>query len=389
MAEAYIVGAVRTAGGKKNGRLAGIHPVDLMAQTLDALLANTGFDLSLIDDVVIGCVSQTAQQSSNIARNAVLASVLPQTVPAATVDRQCGSSLQAFQFAAQAVMSGTQDIAIAGGVESMSRVPMGLARTLPDSHGYGNYWSERLAQRFAGPMFSQFEGAELLARKHGISREEMDLFALESHSRATQATQGGKFSEEIVAIPVDRDGLPLVHQTDEGIRADGTLASLAKLSALTEGGTVTAGNASQICDGASAVLVMNEAGLKRTGAVPLARVVNLTVLGGDPRIMLETPVAATERALRRAGLQIGQIDHAEINEAFACVPMVWARQLGADPARLNPLGGAIALGHPLGATGTKLLATTVHGLRNTGGRYGLIGMCEAGGLANIAIIERL
>ncbi|MDB5703866.1 MAG: Acetyl-CoA C-acetyltransferase [Sphingomonas bacterium] len=390
MAQAYIVATARTAGGRRKGRLSGIHPVELAALALDAVVRRAGADPALVEDVVMGCVSQTAQQSSNIARNAVLASCLPVAVPAVTVDRQCGSSQQALHFAAQAVMAGVQDVVIAAGVESMSRVPMGLARTLPDEHGYGNYWSPVIATRYPGPMFSQFAGAELLAAKYDISRDEMDQLALESHRRAAEATRAGDFAQEIVAIDVPLpDGGTVRHEVDEGIRFDATIEALAGLKTVAPDGRVTAGNASQICDGSSAVMIVSERGLKAIGVEPLARIVDLTVLGSDPVIMLETPIAATRRALARAGLSIGGIDRYEVNEAFACVPIAWARETGADPARLNPSGGAIALGHPLGASGTKLMGTLVHGLRRTGGRYGLQAMCEAGGLANVTIIERL
>jgi acetyl-CoA C-acetyltransferase len=390
MGDSYIVATARTAGGRRNGRLAGVHPVELAALALDAVVQRAGADPALVEDVVMGCVSQTAQQSSNIARNAVLASCLPVAVPAVTVDRQCGSSQQALHFAAQAVMAGVQDVVIAAGVESMSRVPMGLARTLPDEHGYGNYWSPAIAERYPGAMFSQFAGAELLAAKYGISREEMDLLALESHRRAAEATRAGHFAEEMVPFDAPQpDGNRIWHEADEGIRFEATFEGLAALKTVAPDGRITAGNASQICDGSSAVMVVSERGLKTLGVPPLARIVDLTVLGGDPVVMLETPIAATRRALARAGLSIGDIDRYEINEAFACVPIAWARETGGDPAKLNASGGAIALGHPLGASGTRLMGTLVHGLRRTGGRYGLQAMCEAGGLANVTIIERL
>ena len=390
MAEAYIVDAVRTAGGKRNGKMMGWHPVDMAAATLDALVARTGIDGAAVDDVIMGCVMQGGEQAGQVGRNAVLASKnLPDSVPAVSIDRQCGSSQQSMQFAAQAVMSGTQDMVIAAGVESMSRVPMGSTAMLFMKEGLGNYKSPRLEERYPGIMFSQFMGAEMIVKKHGFNREMLDAYALESHRRAAAATQAGAFDAEIVPLDIETPEGTLNHRTDEGIRYDASPESLAAVKLLQEGGSITAANASQICDGSSAVLIVNEAALKAHGLTPLARIHNLTVTGGDPVIMLEEPLFATDRALKRAGMRIEDIDLYEVNEAFAPVPMAWMKHVGADYAKLNVNGGAIALGHPLGASGTKLMATLVHALKARGGRYGLQTMCEGGGIANVTIIERL
>jgi acetyl-CoA C-acetyltransferase len=390
MAEAYIVDAVRTAGGKRNGKLMGWHPVDMAAATLDALVARTGIDGAAVDDVIMGCVMQGGEQAGQVGRNAVLASKnLPDSVPAVSIDRQCGSSQQSMQFAAQAVMSGTQDMVIAAGVESMSRVPMGSTAMLFMKEGMGNYKSPRLEEKYPGIMFSQFMGAEMIVKKHGFNREMLDAYALESHRRAAAATQAGAFDAEIVPLDIETPEGTRSHRTDEGIRYDASPESLAAVKLLQEGGSITAANASQICDGSSAVLIVNEAALKTHGLTPLARIHNLTVTGGDPVIMLEEPLFATDRALKRAGLSIDDIDLYEVNEAFAPVPLAWMKHVGADHAKLNVNGGAIALGHPLGASGTKLMATLVHALKARGGRYGLQTMCEGGGIANVTIIERL
>lgn len=392
MAEAYIVAAVRTAGGRRNGRLAGWHPVDLGAQVLNALLERTGADPALIDDVIMGCVTQAGEQSTNVARNAVLASRLPEHVPATTIDRQCGSSQQALHFAAQAVMSGSMDVVIAGGIESMTRVPMGLASILPQKNGLGSYISPLVSQRYDGWEFSQFAGAEMIAKKHDLSKEMLDEFALLSHQRAIEATKAGLFLEEILPVAVraaDGSESGEMHTVDEGIRFDASLQSIQNVKLLQEGGRVTAASASQICDGATGVMVVNERGLKALGVKPLARIHHMSVLGGDPVIMLEAPIPATELALKKAGLKIEDIDLYEVNEAFSPVPLAWLKVLGADPAKLNVNGGAIALGHPLGASGTKLMTTLVHALGASGKRYGLQTMCEGGGMANVTIIERL
>ncbi|UZW53921.1 acetyl-CoA C-acetyltransferase [Sphingobium sp. JS3065] len=384
MAQAYIVDAVRTAGGRRNGRLSGVHPADLAGDVLSALVARTGIDPTSIEDVVLGCVTQVGEQSFAFARNAVLASTLPASVPAVTVDRQCGSSQQAVQFAAQAVLSGTQDVVIAAGAESMSRVPMFSNQT-----GDAGPISERIRQRFGVESFSQFEGAEMIARKYGYSREALDRFSLHSHQLAAAAIAAGAFEQEIVPVSIETPDGPGVHLVDEGVRSDTSLEKLGSLKTLVEGGVITAGNSSQICDGASALLVVSERALKDHGLTPLARIHAMVVTAGDPVIMLEEPIAATQRLLERAGMSIDDIDLYEVNEAFAPVPLAWLDSLKADPERLNVHGGSIALGHPLGSSGTKLMATLVHALRGRGKRYGLQTMCEAGGIANAMIIEAL
>jgi acetyl-CoA C-acetyltransferase len=390
MPEAYIVAAARTAGGRRGGALRDWHPADMAAEVLDALIERSGLDPALVEDVIMGCVGQAGEQAFHIGRNAVLASSLPTSVPAVTIDRQCGSSQQAVQFAAQAVMSGTQDVVIAAGVESMTRVPMGLPVTLPMQHGIGTGpFSKRIQDRFGVPMFSQFVGAEMIAEKYQFRKEELDAFALDSHRKAARATGAGAFDGEIVPLKVDADGNETLHIKDEGIRYDATLESIASVKLIKEGGKITAANASQICDGASGVVVVSERALKEHNLTPLARIVNLTVTGGDPVIMLEEVIPATRRALERSGMNIADIDLYEVNEAFAPVPLAWLREIGADALRLNVNGGAIALGHPLGASGTKLMTTLVHALKAQGKRYGLQTMCEGGGLANVTIVEAL
>ena len=393
MPEAFIVAALRTAGARKGGRLAGWHPADLAAQVLDALVARLDIDPALVDDVIMGCVGQAGEQSFNVARNAILASSLPESVPGVSIDRQCGSSQQALHFAAQAVMAGSMDVVIAGGVESMTRVPMGLPATLPFKHGFGSYMSPAMQARYAGVQFSQFAGAEQLALKYGLSKDALDEYALASHRRAADATHDGRFAGEIVPVAVrDHDGTATgeVHGADEGIRFDATREGIASVKLLADGGRITAATASQICDGAAALVVASERGLKAMGHLrPLAAVRQMTVVGHDPVIMLEGPVPATPAALRRAGLKLDQIDLYEVNEAFASVPLAWLKATGADPARLNVNGGAIALGHPLGASGAKLMTTLLHALQARGARYGLQTMCEGGGLANVTIVERL
>jgi acetyl-CoA C-acetyltransferase len=392
MAEAFIVAAARTAGGRRNGKISGWHPADLAAQVLDALIERTGCDPALVDDVIMGCVGQAGEQATNIARNAILASKLPESVPGTSVDRQCGSSQQALHFAAQAVMSGTMDIVIAAGVESMSRVPMGLPASLPFKHGHGFYVSPNMAKRYPGVQFSQFTGAEMIAKKYGMQRDLLDEFAYRSHQNAIAATKSGAFKDEIVPVAVRMaDGTETgeLHTADEGIRFDVTLDGIKGVKLIQEGGVCTAASASQICDGSAGLMVVNERGLKALGVKPLARVHHMSVIGGDPVVMLETPVPATERALKKAGMNIADIDLYEVNEAFAPVPLAWLQVLGADPARLNVNGGAIALGHPLGGSGAKLMTTLVHALGARGKRYGLQTMCEGGGLANVTIVERL
>lgn len=386
MAEAYLVELVRTAGGRRNGALANWHPADLGAEVIDALVARSGIDPAAVDDVVVGCVTQAGEQAFAFGRNCVLASKLPESVPAVTVDRQCGSSQQSIQFAAQAVMSGTQDVVIAMGVESMTRVPMFSNIRFHQKEGLGiGPFSDRIAARFGTRDFSQFRGAQMIADKYGFDRESLDRFALESHRRALAATEAGAFDAEIVPLAID-GGL---HARDEGIRADASLEGIGAVKLLEEGGVISAANASQICDGAAGVLVVSEAALKRFGLTPKARIVNLTVTGGDPVIMLEEPLPATRRALERAGMRLDDIDLYEVNEAFAPVPMAWAKALDADPAKLNVNGGAIALGHPLGASGARLMTTLVHALHARGAKYGLQTMCEGGGLANVTIVEAL
>lgn len=389
MATAYIVEAVRTAGGKRGGRLAGWHPADMAGATLDAIVDRSGIDPAAIDDVIMGCVSQGGEQGFQVGRGAVLASKLPESVPAVTIDRQCGSSQQAIQFAAQAVMSGTQDVVIAAGVESMTRVPMGSTGMLFAQAGLGKAKSPRQEARYPGIQFSQFMGAEMIARKFGFTRDRLDEYALESHKRASAATGRGDFADEIVPLEIETPEGTELHDRDEGIRHDATFEGIHSVKLLADGGVISAANASQICDGSSAVLVVSETALKMHGLTPIARIHNLTVTGGDPVVMLEEPLYATDRALKRAGMKIDDIDLYEVNEAFAPVPLAWLQHIGADPAKLNVNGGAIALGHPLGASGTKLMATLIHALGKRGKKYGLQTMCEGGGIANVTIVERL
>jgi acetyl-CoA C-acetyltransferase len=389
MGTAYIVDAVRTAGGRRGGKLAGVHPVDLGAAVFDAIADRNDFDTRAIDDVITGCVSQGGQQTMDVGRNAVLASKLPDSIPAVTIDRQCGSSQQAMMFAAQAVMSGTQDVVLASGIESMTRVPMGSVATLFIKEGLGHYKSPRLEEKYPGIMFSQFMGAEMVAKKHGLSKDELDAYALASHQRAKAATEAGHFRKEIVPVAIETPEGTEMHGVDEGIRFDATLEGIAGVKLLQEGGSLTAATSSQICDGASAALIVSEQALKDHGLTPRARIHHISVTAGDPVIMLEEPLFATERALKKAGMTIGDIDAYEVNEAFASVPLAWIKYLGASPDRINQHGGAIALGHPLGASGTKLMATLLGVLDATKGKYGLQTMCEGGGQANVTIIERL
>ena len=391
MPEAYIVEAVRTAGGRRKGALRDWHPADLGGEVINALLERTGIDPAAVEDVIAGCVSQVGEQSFHIARNMVLASRLPESVPAVSIDRQCGSSQQSVHFAAQAVMSGTQDVVIAAGVESMTRVPMGTPVILPMQAGIGTGpWPQSIKDRFGVNEFSQFTGAEMMARKYGFGREQLDEFALGSHRKAAAAADGEAFEREIlVVVGVDKEGNAKRHDRDEGIRTDASMEGLAELKALVANGVITAGNASQVCDGASGVLVVSERALKEHGLTPIARIDHLTVTAGDPVIMLEEPIPATRRALERSGRKLDEIDLYEVNEAFAPVPLAWLKEIGADPKKLNVNGGAIALGHPLGASGTKLMATLVHALRARGKRFGLQTMCEGGGIANVTIVEAL
>lgn len=389
MQEAYIVSATRTAGGRREGRLFGWHPVDLAAAVLDEAVARAGLPGKAVDDVIMGCVTQTGEQGLHVGRNAVLASDLPNSVPAVSIDRQCGSSQQSIHFAAQAVMAGVQDLVIAAGVESMSRVAMGTTGMWSKTPEPGSATSPGIAAKFPDPRFSQFKGAEMIAEKWRQTRADLDAFALESHRRAVLATDSGAFEAEILALDIEVDGQTQRHFQDEGIRRDATMDSIGKVRTLVEGGRVTAANASQICDGAAAVMVASERAVREYGLIPLARIHHMTVTAGDPVIMLEEPLFATDRALQRAGMKIGDIDLFEVNEAFAPVPMAWLAHTGADPEKLNVNGGAIALGHPLGGSGAKLMTTMVHALRARGLRYGLQTMCEGGGIANVTIIEAL
>ena len=386
MSAAYIVEAARTAGGKRKGALAGTHPVDLGAAVLDALVGRSGVDPAAIEDVLMGCVTQGGEQAFAFGRNCVLASSLPDSVPSVTVDRQCGSSQQSLQFAAQAVMSGTQDLVIAAGAESMTRVPMFSNMSVYEKAGIGTGpFAQSIQDRYGVPAFSQFQGAQMIADKYGFSREDMDRFALESHRKAAAATEAGAFKDEIVAIQTEHG----TFDRDEGVRFDATLEKIGSLDPIAEGGTITAANASQMTDGASGVLVASEAALKTHNLTPIARIHHFSVSAGDPVVMLEEPIPATRKALAKAGMSLDDIALFEVNEAFASIPMAWLQALEADPAKLNVNGGAIALGHPLGASGTKLMTTLIHALRARGGKYGLQTMCEGGGMANVTIVEAL
>ena len=375
MAEAYIVGALRTATGKNRGRLSQTHPVDLGGMLVDGLIDQVGIDPEKVDDLIFGCVSQNSEQAGNVARNVALASKLGESVPGVSVDRQCGSAQQAIHFAAQAVMSGTQDVVIAGGVESMSRVPMFSNISDSAEQGRGMPKSERLEERYPGIEFSQFMGADMLAKKYELTRQELDNFGYQSHMKALDATESGRFREEIMP--------------NEGIRANANLEALAGLEPLAEGGMITAGSASQISDGSAAVMMANADAVKQYGLKPRARIHTLSVVGSDPVIMLEGPIPATQKALEKAGLKIEDIDLYEINEAFGSVPLAWAKAVGADLEKLNVNGGAQANGHPLGCTGAKLMTTLLNELERRKGRYGLLAICEGGGTANCTIIERL
>ena len=388
---AYIVSAVRTPGGKKNGSLSLWHPADLGAKVLDELVLQTGIDPALIDDVIFGCVDQVGAQSGNVARNAILASSLPESVPGTSVDRQCGSSQQAIHFAIQAVMSGTQDVVIGGGVEIMSMVPIGAS--IKDGYEAGHglpFDSEGMKTRYPGIFFSQFTGAELMAEKWNLSRQDLDNFALSSHQKAMLAVEGKYFDREILPVQAkNAEAKSDIIFVDEGIRYDASLEALAGLKSVTEGGVITAGNASQITDGAAAVMVCNDAGLKKIKTDPRARIVAISVVGDDPIMMLGGPIPASHKVLKAAGLNIDDIDLYEVNEAFAPVPLSWAIELKADKDKLNVNGGAMALGHPLGATGAKLMTTLLHELERRDAKFGLQAICEGGGTANATIIERI
>lgn len=390
MADAYIVGAVRTATGKKKGRLSQIHPVDMGAIVIDELVDQTGVPTGGVDDVIFGVVSQIGSQAGNLGRNVAMSSKLDLEVPGTTVDRQCGSSLQAIQFGAQAVMSGTQDVIICGGVEAMSTVAIGSNIRDGLEHGRGTPKGERLELQYPGIQFSQFDGAELLAEKYGISREELDAFGLLSHQRASQATEKGFFKNEVVPLNIKlEDGTADIHEIDEGIRFDASLENMQGLNPLREGGAITAGTASQISDGAAAIMVASKDAVSKYNLPVRAKIHSLAVVGSDPVIMLEGPIPASEKVLEKAGLSIEDIDLYEVNEAFGSVPLAWAKALNADQEKLNVNGGAQALGHPLGGTGAKLMTTLVNELERRSARYGLIAICEGGGTANAMIIERM
>ncbi len=379
MAEAYIVGAVRTPVGKRNGGLSGVNPVDMAAHVLNELVRRTGVDAAAVDDVVMGCVSQVGPQTLDIARQSWLSAGLPEQVPGVTIDRQCGSSQQAVHFAAQGVMSGTQDLVIAAGVESMSMVPMGSSVALPMNMAlpFGEGWK----QRYGDQEISQFRGAQLMCEKWGITRDQLEDYALESHARAVRAIDDGRFASQITELA----GVT----ADEGPRRDTSKEKMAGLQPIREGWEITAATASQISDGAAALLIASEEAVHRHNLTPRARIHALAVTGADPVFMLTGPIPATGQALSRAKLEIDEIDVFEVNEAFAPVLIAWSADTGASLARTNPNGGAIALGHPLGATGAILMTKLVHELERTGGRYGLQTMCEGGGQANATIIERV
>ncbi|TMC94791.1 MAG: thiolase family protein [Chloroflexi bacterium] len=385
--EAVIVEAVRTAVGRRGGRLKDWHPVDLLAQTLSALVQRSTIDPGVVEDVIVGCVSQVGEQSLNVGRNAVLAAGFPETVPGTTVDRQCGSSQQAIHFAAQGVLSGAYDVAIAGGVEVMTRVPMGSSYM----QGPGEPFGSQMLKRYDNGLVHQGISADLVAQKWEISRNELDEFSLESHRRAARATAEGRFSSQIVPIPVkNEDGTTSVFEQDEGIRTDTSLEKLASLKpAFKPDGLITAGNSSQISDGAAAVLIMERETAERLGLKPRARFVSFSLAGDNPILMLTAPIPATFKALERAGLTMNDIDLVEINEAFASVVLAWQRETRADFQRVNVNGGAVAIGHPLGASGARLTTVLLHELERTGGRYGLQTICEGGGMANGMVIERI
>jgi acetyl-CoA C-acetyltransferase len=383
MPEAYIVDAVRSPVGRRGGGLAGIHAADLGAHALSALVERTGIDPEAVDDVVFGCVDAIGPQAGDIARTAWLAAGLPEGVPGTTVDRQCGSSQQAVHFAAQGVMSGTQDLVVAGGVQNMSAIPISAAMTTGQEFGFSDPFSGSTGwqARYGDQEISQFRSAQMIAEKWDISREEMEEFALESHRRAIAAIDGGYFEGEIVPLA----GV----EVDEGPRREANVEKMRSLAPLTEGGSVTAAVASQISDASAALLIASEAAVKEHGLTPRARIHHLSVRGDDPVYMLTAPIPATRWALEKTGLTLDEIDLVEINEAFASVVLAWQKELGADPAKVNVNGGAIALGHPLGATGARLMTTMLAELERRGGRYGLQTMCEGGGQANVTIVERL
>jgi acetyl-CoA C-acetyltransferase len=381
VSEAYIVGAVRSPIGKRNGGLSSVHPADLAAHVLRELIARTSVDPAAIEDVVMGCVSQAGPQALDIARNAWLSAGLPESVPGVTVDRQCGSSQQAIHFAAQAILSGTQDLVIAAGVESMSMVPMGTTVALPMKEGLASPFGQGWKDRYGDQEISQFRGAQLMCEKWGIKRPQLEEFSLESHARAIRAVDEGRFDRQVTPVA----GV----STDEGPRRDSTLQKMAELKPLRPGWELTAATASQISDGAAAVLIASPSAVRRHGFTPRARIHTLAVVGADPIYMLTGPIPATEAALEKGHLDIDDIDVFEVNEAFAPVVLAWSADTGGPLDKTNPNGGAIALGHPLGASGAILMTKLLHELERTGGRYGLQTMCEGGGQANATIIERL
>ncbi|MFQ5477805.1 MAG: acetyl-CoA C-acetyltransferase [Candidatus Binatia bacterium] len=383
MAEAYIIDALRTPVGKRHGALAGVHPADLGARVLGALFERNDVDPAAVEDVFFGCVDTIGPQAGDIARTCWLAAGLPDEVPGTTIDRQCGSSQQAAHFAAQAVMSGTNDLIVAGGVQSMSLIPISAAMTAGEQYGFSDPFSGSRGwlERYGAQEVSQFRSAEMIAEKWNCTREDMERFALQSHERAIRAIDEGRFKREIVAY----DGVSV----DEGPRRGTSLEKMSALPSLEEGGRLTAAVASQISDAASALLVASESAVKEHGLVPKARFHHLSVRGADPLWMLTAPIPATRRALEKSAMSLDDIDLVEINEAFASVVLAWQKETGADLDKVNVNGGAIALGHPLGATGARLLTTLLHELERSGGRYGLQTMCEGGGQANVTIIERL
>ncbi|MCX6474478.1 acetyl-CoA C-acetyltransferase [Rhodococcus sp. (in: high G+C Gram-positive bacteria)] len=382
MSEVYIVDAIRTPIGKRGGALSGVHPIDLGAHVVKALVERTGIDPSDVDDVIFGCVDAIGGQAGNIARMSWLAAGFPEHVPGVTVDRQCGSSQQAVHFGAQAILSGTADLIVAGGVQNMSQIPISAAMIVGQQYGFDTPTSGSVGwtERYGDQEVSQFKGAEMIAEKWDVSREELEKWALQSHERAKAAIAAGRFDNEIVAM-----GDATV---DEGPR-ETSLEKMATLKVLVEDGRMTAAVASQISDGASALLLASAEAVEKYNLKPRARIHHLSARGDDPIFMLSAPIPATKHALAKAGLSIDDIDIVEINEAFAPVVLAWIKEIGADPAKVNVNGGAIALGHPLGATGTKLMATLLNELERTGGRYGLLTICEGGGTANATIIERL
>jgi acetyl-CoA acyltransferase len=387
MNEAVIVDAIRTPGGKRNGKLKDWHPASLAAHVLKSLGERNHLDTSLIDDVIMGCVMQVGEQGVNIARNSVLAAGWPESVPGTTVDRQCGSSQQAMHFAAQSIMAGACDVVVAAGVEVMTRTPMGAS--LVKGMGFP-FPPEQLSRYEATGLPSQGIGAEMIADEYGLTRHDLDVFGAESQQRAAIATREGRFENEILPVPIDVGNGPELMTADEGIREGTTVETLASLKpAYKEDGKVTAGNASQICDGASAVLVMNSERAAELGLRARARFHSFALAGTDPVTMLKGPIPATRKILATSGLSIDEIDLFEVNEAFASIVLAWQKEMGADPAKVNRNGGAIAIGHPLGSSGTKLMATLLNELERTGGRYGLQVMCEGGGMANATIIERI